>query len=102
MRKLVIALFMLGMFATPILAEEEVVEPSADVQKIVQLELSLLAQRFATIQAKTQWLDREQRLLQREAAQWEADRDELVIELGDLLQCGELGFNSKTLKCNTE
>lgn len=76
-------LLVLAILATPAFAQEEEV----DSTEVVNLKIDLITQRLATLQAKANWLDREQRLLQKEDREWQADRARLIIELTEKFDC---------------
>jgi hypothetical protein len=60
--------------------------------------VQLIVQRLATMQAKANWLAREQTLLEVEQIRWQADRDRLGAELAALYGC-EGDFDLEKLKC---
>ena len=102
-------LLVLVILTVPAFAQEEgeqtegvVVDTSEqDSIELANLKIDLIIQRLATLQAKSNWLDREQRLLQKEDQEWQADRARLIIELTEKFGCTST-YDLNTRRCSGE
>jgi hypothetical protein len=68
-------------------AQDPPAEPPPTPEAFALLQLDLLAQRFATLNAKLALLDREQRLLQYEQRELAADRASVQATLNQVFAC---------------
>lgn len=97
------AIFLALWIAPFVYAQEEQEEVVLDEcqEEIVDLKIDLLLQRRATLRAKANWIDREQRILQREDAEWQNDRSKLVTELTEIFKC-ESTYDLNNRRCAGE
>lgn len=78
-----------------------VMAQSDEEKEVANLKIDLLHQRYATIQAKANWLAREQVILVAENQELERTKKELKTELSKLYKCKK-GFDLTVRKCVEE
>lgn len=101
------ALLLVLALSGPALAQEPIVPDTAEdaAEEIARLKTDLatlkadlLTQRFATLQAKANWIDRERILIATEERDLMVDRERVANDIAELIGCVK-GYNLVTRAC---